>query len=307
MKLQIKNKSGESAGEIDVRPDVFAVPEKMSLVHQVATAHLANKRQGTAKTKTRSEVSGGGAKPRPQKHTGGSRQGSIRSPLWVGGGRAFGPTPRSYRQSTPKKMRRIAILSALSSKYRDGNLVILNDLDIDSGKTKEMASVLGSLNITKSVLVVTDVPNENVINASRNLNKVKTLPAHVINTLDLVNKSTVVMTVEAVRKIEDLWGGVYKKDTLEATAKSETTAKPKAAAKPKATAKPKPVEQIGLSSRNLNLLLSAGLKTVDDVMGKSKKDLLEIKGFGEKSYVELCDKLKDSGIKSPENIFETEG
>ena len=177
----------------------------------------------------------------------------------------------------------------------------LNDLDIDSGKTKEMASVLGSLNITKSVLVVTDVPNENVINASRNLNKVKTLPAHVINTLDLVNKSTVVMTVEAVRKIEDLWGGVYKKDTLEATAKSETTAKPKAAAKPK------PVEQIGLSSRNLNLLLSAGLKTVDDVMGKSKKDLLEIKGFGEKSYVELCDKLKDSGIKSPENIFETEG
>ena len=108
-------------------------------------------------------------------------------------------------------MRRIAILSALSSKYRDGNLVVLNDLDIDSGKTKEMASVLDSLNITKSVLVVTDVPNENVITASRNLNKVKTLPAHVINTLDLVNKSKVVMTVDAVRKIEDLWGGVYTK------------------------------------------------------------------------------------------------
>ena len=301
MKLEIKNKLGESAGEIDVRPDVFAVPEKMSLVHQVTTAHLANKRQGTAKTKTRAEVSGGGAKPRPQKHTGGSRQGSIRSPLWVGGGRAFGPTPRSYRQSTPKKMRRIAILSALSSKYRDGNLVVLNDLDISSGKTKEMASVLDSLNITKSVLVVTDVPNENVITASRNLNKVKTLPAHVINTLDLVNKSTVVMTVDAVRKIEDLWGGVYTKDV------EESTAKPKAAAKPKVAAKPKLLEEIGLSSRNLNVLLNSGLTTLDDLMNKSKKDLLEIKGFGEKSYLELCDKLKDVGIKDPENIFENEG
>ena len=128
MKLQIKNKAGSPAGEIDVRPDVFAVPEKMSLVHQVTVAHLANQRQGTAKTKNRSEVSGGGAKPRPQKGSGGSRQGSIRSPLWVGGGRAFGPTPRSYRQNTPKKMRRIAILSALSSKYRDGNLIVLDDI-----------------------------------------------------------------------------------------------------------------------------------------------------------------------------------
>ena len=296
MKLQIKNKSGNAAGEIDVRPDVFAVPEKMSLVHQVTVAHLANKRQGTAKTKTRAEVSGGGAKPRPQKGSGGSRQGSIRSPLWVGGGRAFGPTPRSYRQNTPKKMRRIAILSVLSSKYRNGNLVVLDNLDIDSGKTKEMTSVLSSLNITKSVLVVTDIPNENVITASRNLNKVKTVPAHVINTLDLMNKTTILMTVEAVRKIEDLWGGVYTKELEEP---EEGKSKPEG--------KSKSVEEIGLSSRNLNILLAADLMNLDDIIKMSKKELLDIRGFGEKSYIELCDKLKDAGFQYPEESFEGEG
>ena len=288
MKLQIKNKSGSPAGEIDVRPDVFAVPEKTSLVHQVTVAHLANKRQGTAKTKNRSEVSGGGAKPRPQKGSGASRQGSIRSPLWVGGGRAFGPTPRSYRQNTPKKMRRIAILSVLSSKYREGNLIVLDDLDIDSGKTKVMAALLNSLNITKSVLVVTDVPNENVITSAKNLNKVKTVPAHVINALDLLNKTTVLMTVDAVRKIEDLWGGVYTK------AIEEPTTEPKA------------VGEIGLSSRNLNILLNAELGNLDDLMKMSKKELLDIKGFGDKSYIELCERLNISGIKDSEKTFESE-
>ena len=215
MKLQVRNIEGLSAGEIDVRDDVCGVPEKSNLVHQVMVAHLANKRQGTAKTKNRSEVSGGGAKPRPQKHTGRSRQGTIRSPIWVGGGRAFGPTPRSYRQRTPKKMRRLATLSVLSNKAREGRLVVLDNLDIADGKTKSMKAVIDALNIGGSVLVVTDGVNTNVIQASKNIQAVKTLPAKVLNTLDLLGKANLVMTTGAVRKVEETWGGVYKSETME--------------------------------------------------------------------------------------------
>ena len=130
MKLQVTDIKGASSGDIEVREDVFSVPAKTALVHQVVVGYLANKRQGTVKTKTRSEVSGGGAKPRPQKGSGRSRQGSTRSPVWVGGGRAFGPTPRSFRKNTPKKMRRLAMLSFLSDKTRQGNLLLVNNFDI---------------------------------------------------------------------------------------------------------------------------------------------------------------------------------
>jgi len=210
VKLEVKNINGGASGEIEVRDDVFDVPEKSALVHQVVVGHLANKRQGTVKTKTRSEVSGGGAKPRPQKHSGRSRQGSTRSPIWVGGGRAFGPNPRSYRKRTPKKMRRLAILSVLSDKVRQGALVVVDNLDIQDAKTKSMKSVLDALQTTGSALVVTNGRNDNVVRASSNLQKVKTLPANVINTLDLINNSSIVMTVDAVRKVEETWGGVYR-------------------------------------------------------------------------------------------------
>ena len=210
MKLQVKDIKGGSSGEIDVRDDVFDVPEKAALVHQVVVGHLANRRQGTVKTKTRSEVSGGGAKPRPQKHSGRSRQGSIRSPIWVGGGRAFGPNPRSYRKRTPKKMRRLAILSVLSDKVRQGTLGVVDNLDIEDSKTKSMKTVLEALQTTGSALVVTNGRNDNVVRASGNLQRVKTLPANVLNTLDLINNSSIVMTVDAVRKVEETWGGVYK-------------------------------------------------------------------------------------------------
>ena len=152
MIVNVINQNGVDAGEIDGRDDIFGVPEKSALVHQVMVGQLANKRQGTAKTKNRSEVSGGGANPRPQKHSGRSRQGSIRSPIWVGGGRAFGPTPRSYRQNTPKKMRRIAMLSVLSDKLRNGSLVIVDELNLENGKTKEMAAVLNSIGIEGSLM-----------------------------------------------------------------------------------------------------------------------------------------------------------
>jgi large subunit ribosomal protein L4 len=202
VKLNIRNKEGNDSGQIDVRDDVFAVPQNSDLVHQVMVGHLANKRQGTAKTKTRSEVSGGGAKPRPQKHTGSSRQGSTRSPIWVGGGRAFGPSPRSYRKATPKKMRRLAMLSVLSDKVRRGNLIVLDNLDISDARTKSVKTVLNSLGMEKTTLIVTNGPNENVIRSSRNLDKVKTLPVKVINTLDLMNSFNV--------QVEEIWGGVYK-------------------------------------------------------------------------------------------------
>ena len=210
MKLNIRNKEGNDSGQIDVRDDVFAVPQNSDLVHQVMVGHLANKRQGTAKTKTRSEVSGGGAKPRPQKHTGSSRQGSTRSPIWVGGGRAFGPSPRSYRKATPKKMRRLAMLSVLSDKVRRGNLIVLDNLDISDARTKSVKTVLNSLGMKKTTLIVTNGPNENVIRSSRNLDKVKTLPVKVINTLDLMNSFNVLITEDAVRQVEEIWGGVYK-------------------------------------------------------------------------------------------------
>ena len=214
MIVNVINQNGVDAGEIDVRDDIFGVPEKSALVHQVMVGQLANKRQGTAKTKNRSEVSGGGAKPRPQKHSGRSRQGSIRSPIWVGGGRAFGPTPRSYRQNTPKKMRRIAMLSVLSDKLRNGSLVIVDELNLENGKTKEMAALLSSMGIEGSCLVVDDNSNEKVIKGSRNIPRVKTLPAGLINALDLINKKRVLLTIPAVRKIEEIWSGVYRGQTV---------------------------------------------------------------------------------------------
>ena len=134
----------------------------------------------------------------------------VSASIWVGGGRAFGPNPRSYRKRTPKKMRRLAILSVLSDKVRQGALVVVDNLDIQDAKTKSMKSVLDALQTTGSALVVTNGRNDNVVRASSNLQKVKTLPANVINTLDLINNSSIVMTVDAVRKVEETWGGVYR-------------------------------------------------------------------------------------------------
>ena len=202
MKLEIKNTQGENAGDLDVREDVFNVPIKPALVHQVMVGQLANKRQGTAKTKTRSEVSGGGAKPRPQKHTGSSRQGSTRSPIWVGGGRAFGPTPRSYRKRTPKKMRRLALLSVLSDKARQSNVLLLDSLELKEGKTKEIVSILSALNVSGSALIVTDGTNKKLVQSAGNVGGVRTLPVQVLNTLDLLNRKQLIITVDAVKRIE---------------------------------------------------------------------------------------------------------
>ena len=207
MKLTVQNIQGGTVRDIDVRDDVFDAPRNEALVHQVTVGQLANQRQGTADTKTRGRVSGGGRKPRPQKGTGSARAGSIRSPIWKGGGVVFGPHPRSYRQRTPKRMRRLALLSVLSDKVRDGELVVLDTFALDRPRTSEMAEVLGALEATSSVLLVVDGADQAALAASRNIQKLKTLPASLLNALDLMNHRKVIMTVEAVRKAEETWGG----------------------------------------------------------------------------------------------------
>ena len=209
MKLDVRNMSGAVVDSVEVLDDVFDAPMNSALLHQVMVGQLANKRQGTAKVKTRSEVAGGGAKPRPQKYTGRARQGSIRSPQWRGGGVVFGPTPRSYRQRTPKRMKRQAIKMVLSDKAREQQLIVVDEFSLEDTKTKRMAQMLSALQVDSSALLVADVMNEDVVRAARNIPRVRTLPASLLNATDLLKVGKVVMTVDAVRKAEELWGGEY--------------------------------------------------------------------------------------------------
>ena len=306
MKLQIKNTQGENAGDLDVREDVFNVPIKPALVHQVMVGQLANKRQGTAKTKTRSEVSGGGAKPRPQKHTGSSRQGSTRSPIWVGGGRAFGPTPRSYRKRTPKKMRRLALLSVLSDKARQSNVLLLDSLELKEGKTKEIVSILSALNVSGSALIVTDGTNKKLVQSAGNVGGVRTLPVQVLNTLDLLNRKQLIITVDAVKRIEEIWGGIYKGDLGSSVTPVEDNEVVKEipeeqqiaeGSKESEDGSEKPtISDLGLSTRTNNLLIQAEITDMNDLTNLSKSELLNISGFGEKSYLEVREKLENLNI-----------
>ena len=199
--------AGEDAGEIEVLDAVFGATPNAALIHQVIVGSLANRRQGTVKTKTRAEVSGGGAKPRPQKHTGRARAGSIRSPIWRGGGVAFGPSPRNYRRNTPKRMRRGALIGALSGKTAEGGLVVIESFDPPRPKTKDVVAALAALGAGPSVLLVADGASREALRAARNIPKLDTAPSHTLNALDLINHRTVVMTVEAVRGVESVWGG----------------------------------------------------------------------------------------------------
>ena len=306
MKLRIKNIQGESAGDLEVRDDVFGVPVKSALVHQVMVGQLANKRQGTAKTKTRSEVSGGGAKPRPQKHTGSSRQGTIRSPVWVGGGRAFGPSPRSYRKRTPRKMRRLALLSVLSDKARHSDLLLLDSLELKEGKTKEIVSILSALNVSNSALIVTDGPNKKLVQSAGNVGGVRTLPVQVLNTLDLLNKKQLIITVDAVKRIEELWGGVYRGENSSSDPSGEEIDVEKEEAHVESQIVEDPVgeviveevnitsvEELNLSTRTRNILLKAGVTEINDLISLSKVELMAIQSFGEKSYLDVREQLQN--------------
>ena len=209
MKLRLSDIAGKSLGHIDVLDDLFDAPANAALVHQVVVAQHANARQGTASTKTRAEISGGGRKPWRQKGTGRARQGSIRSPQWRGGGIVFGPSPRSYSQRTPKRMRRAALKASLSARARDGSLVVVDNLTFPEAKTKHLVAALASLNVDGSVLLVADGAEQEVLRSARNVPKLKMMPAFQLNTVDLLKHHKVVMTVEAVRNAERLWGGPF--------------------------------------------------------------------------------------------------
>ena len=207
MQLPVVDTQGATVGTLEVSDLLFDVPMNTSVVQQAMVRQQANARQGTASTKTRAQVSGGGAKPRPQKHGGRSRQGTIRAPQWRGGGIVFGPHPRGFRQRIPKKMRRLAIRCLLSDKVREDRLTLMQALDLPQARTKEMKHILESLGATTSVLLVTPEKDENVVLSARNLARVKTLPAPNLNTLDLLSHDRLIMTVDAVRKAEELWAG----------------------------------------------------------------------------------------------------
>lgn len=207
MQLPVVDTTGAAVGTLEVSDQVFNVPMNMPVVHQAMVRQQANARQGTSSTKTRSQVSGGGIKPRPQKHTGRARQGSIRAPQWAGGGIVFGPQPRSYRQRIPKKMRRLAIRCLLSDKVRENRLTVVQSMDVSSPRTRDMARILQTLQAASSALVVTPEKDENVVLSTRNLKKVDALPANEINVVDLLRHDRLIMTADAVRTAESLWAG----------------------------------------------------------------------------------------------------
>ena len=207
MEVPVYSLAGEVVKHIEVSDSVFAVPFNQAVVHQALVRQRANARQGTASTKTRSEVSGSSRKLFRQKHTGLARAGNRKSPLRRGGGIAFGPKPRSYRQAMPKKMRQLAIRCVLSAKARDEELVVLEQLELEKPKTKEMAGILAALGVDSSALIVTSEPEENVVKSARNLAGIKTLLANILNVVDILSYKKLLMTEAAVRKAEQLWGG----------------------------------------------------------------------------------------------------
>ena len=209
MKLRLHDAQGKSLGHIDVLDDVFDARANPALVHQVVVAQQANARQGTASTKTRAEVSGGGRKPWRQKGTGRARAGSNRSPIWRGGGVIFGPRPRSYVQRTPKRMRRAALKATLSAKIREGELVVVDRLRLPEPKTKHFVAMMEALGVSGSVLLIGDGTDPSVLRCARNVPKLKMIPAFQLSAVDLLRHGRVVMTLGAVRQAERIWGGPF--------------------------------------------------------------------------------------------------
>ena len=198
------NKEGNKIEDIQLNETIFAAEVNADAMHQVVVALLANKRQGTQSAKTRAEVRGGGIKPWRQKGTGRARQGSIRAPQWIKGGVVFAPKPRDYRMSIPKSMRRVAMLSALTSKVQNDEMIVLDSLTLEAPKTKEVVKMLNAFN-AKKTLIVTAESNEVVYKSARNIEGVEVLPVNNINVYDLLKYPKVIMTKDAVSKIEEVY------------------------------------------------------------------------------------------------------
>lgn len=198
------NKAGEKVGDIQLNENVFGAEISEAAVHQVVVALLANKRQGTQSAKTRAEVSGGGIKPWRQKGTGRARQGSIRSPQWIHGGIVFAPKPRDYRMSIPKSMKRTAMKSVLTSKVQENEIFVLEDLSFETPKTKEAVAMFKALNLKKALVVVAE-SNENAYKSIRNIQGVAVVPVNNINVYDLLKYENLIITKDAVSKIEEVY------------------------------------------------------------------------------------------------------
>ena len=209
--VTVYNKEGKEVDKLELNDAVFGVEVNEHLVHMAVVQHLANKRQGTQKAKTRGEVSGGGRKPWRQKGTGHARQGSIRAPQWKGGGVVFAPVPRDYSFKLNKKEKRAALTSALTSKVNDNKLIVVDELQFDEIKTKKFKAVMDNLNAGKALVVlskdnITDDRYKTVVLSARNLPEVKTAMTNTINVYDVVNADKLVITKAAVEKIEEVYG-----------------------------------------------------------------------------------------------------
>ncbi|MFL8801526.1 MULTISPECIES: 50S ribosomal protein L4 [unclassified Clostridioides] len=204
-KLNVLNVSGQNVGEIELSDSIFGVEVNGHVLYEVVKNQLANKRQGTQSAKTRAEVRGGGRKPWKQKGTGRARQGSTRSVQWVGGGVAFAPKPRSYRYTLPKKVRRLAMKSALSSKVQNSEVIVLDALNMDAPKTKEFAQILNNINASKKALVVIADKNDNVIKSARNIEGVQTALVNTMNVYDILKYDSFIITTDAVKKVEEVY------------------------------------------------------------------------------------------------------
>ena len=203
--VSVYNMEGKEVGNIDLNDAIFGVEINEHLVHMAVLQQLADNRQGTQKAKTRSEVSGGGRKPWRQKGTGHARQGSIRAPQWKGGGVVFAPVPRDYSFKMNKKEKRAALKSALTDKAQAGNLIVVDELKFDEIKTKKFAEVMNNLKATRKALVVLADNDNNVVLSARNLAEANTTLTNTLNVYDIVNASTLVLTKDAVAKIEEVY------------------------------------------------------------------------------------------------------
>ncbi len=204
-KLNVVNMSGENVGEIELNSEIFGIEVNKYILHDVVKNYLANQRQGTQSAKTRSEVRGGGRKPFRQKGTGRARQGTIRAPHYVGGGVAFAPKPRSYSYKLPKRVRRLAMFSALSAKVEAGEVIVLDELMMDAPKTKEMVKLLANVKADGKSLIVLPEVNKNVIYSSNNIPGVKTTFVGQMNVYDILNHDYFVTTRKTIEAIEEVY------------------------------------------------------------------------------------------------------
>ena len=204
-KIDVYDIEGKKVNDVELNEDIFGIIPNEELVHSVIVNYLANQRQGTQSTKTRAEVRGGGKKPWRQKGTGRARQGSIRAPHWVGGGIALGPKPRSYSYKLNKKEKRLAIKSCLSSKVIENELTVVDKIELKEIKTKEVAKMLNNLKLAGKTLILLPEKNEVIQKSARNIKGVKTLSVNTINAYDLVNYKNLVVTLDTVKRLEEVY------------------------------------------------------------------------------------------------------